>query len=165
MNRIFVYLSLVLLFSTNSHAEIRVGDFPPSYLGKNRAGDDVQLSKMQGKVVVATFWATWCPPCLKEMDVLEGIQRQVGKGKLEIIAINFKEDRKVFRRIKKQLKNFEITLTHDRKGLISSKYGVKSLPHMVIMDKLGKVAKINIGYGDEATNELVDILNELLNAS
>ena len=35
-----------------------VGETPPSYLGMNRGGIEVQLSKMKGKVVVATFWAT-----------------------------------------------------------------------------------------------------------
>lgn len=79
MNKILYVIAILLSFSLK--AEIMVGEIPPSYLGKNRSGIEVQLSEMKGKVVVATFWATWCPPCLKEIPILEGIQRQVGKDR------------------------------------------------------------------------------------
>ena len=156
---------IALLLSFSLKAEIMVGETPPSYLGMNRGGIEVQLSKMKGKVVVATFWATWCPSCLKEMQILEGIQRQVGKDRLEIVAINFKENTRVFRKIKKILIDYQITLTHDRKGIISKKYGVKAIPHMFIIDKFGKVAKIHIGYGEKMMPQLIEELNELIAAS
>jgi thiol-disulfide isomerase/thioredoxin len=156
---------IVFLFSFSLNAAVEVGDIPPSYLGENRNGDEVQLSEMGGKVVVATFWATWCPPCMKEMQVLEGIQRQVGKDKLEIVAINFKQNKKIYRKIKKSLKAFEITLTHDKRGRISEKYGVKSLPHMFIINKSGEIAHIHKGYGEAMVDQLIRELNELINAS
>ena len=158
-------LIIALLLSFSLKAEIKLGDTPPSYLGIDRSGEEIQLSDMKGKVVVATFWATWCPPCMKEMQILEGIQRQVGKDKLEIVAINFKQSKKTYRKIKKLLKDLQITLTHDKKGRISKKYNVKSLPHMFIINKHGEIAHIHIGYSEAMLPQLIDELNELIAAS
>ena len=163
MIRTIWIVALFLSFSVK--ADIKIGETPPSYLGNNRSGEEVQLSDMKGKVVVATFWATWCPPCMKEMQTLEGIQRQVGKDQLEIVAINFKEDNRTYRKIKKALKNLEITMTHDKKGKISKKYGVKSVPHMFIVNRQGQVAQIHIGYGESMLPQLIEELNILITKS
>ncbi|MDT0583453.1 TlpA disulfide reductase family protein [Brumicola blandensis] len=157
-----IIICALLFASSFSFADVEVGDVPPSYLGKNRNGDKVHLREMTGKVVVATFWASWCPPCLKELPILESIQRQIGKDKLEVVAINYQEDKKVFRKLKSQMKKMEITITHDARGTISKRFGVDSLPHMFIIDPRGKVAKVHIGYGESSQQKIVDELNELL---
>lgn len=156
------FILFILLFPLSAMAELKVGDLPPSFLGKDRQGQAVQLSEMKGKVVVVTFWASYCPPCLKEMSVLEKIQGQVGKNELEIVAVNFKENQKQFLKIKRKLKDFSVTLTHDKRGKISRRYGVKHIPHMFIINKAGLIEKIHLGYGDSFLDQLVSELNVLL---
>jgi hypothetical protein len=53
MIRTIWIVALFLSFSVK--ADIKIGETPPSYLGNNRSGEEVQLSDMKGKVVVATF--------------------------------------------------------------------------------------------------------------
>lgn len=160
MERLIVVVLLCLSFSLQ--ADVDVGHTPSSYLGVNQHGDDVELENMTGKVVVATFWASWCPPCLKELPILEDIQRQVGKDELEIVAINFKESKKTYNAIKRKLKDLSITLTHDKRGAISKKFDVVAIPHMFIIDKSGKVAYIYRGYGEDSHERIVESLNTLL---
>lgn len=62
-----------LALAACAQAQVRVGDTPPDALGRNREGNDVVLSDHRGKVVVVTFWATWCGYCLKELPVLENL--------------------------------------------------------------------------------------------
>ena len=155
----------VLLFSVSINAKVSVGDMPPSYLGKDKNGDSIELSEMKGKVVVATFWATWCPPCMKEMELLEQIQRQVGKEQLEVVAINFKESRKTYKKIVKLLKDFEITITYDRKGRVANKYEIDAVPRMFIINKSGTVAYTHKGYGEDMLPKIIDELNGLLSSS
>jgi len=54
------------ILAPSAIADVQVGDTPPPQLGTDRNGDRVNLEQMAGKIVVISFWATWCPPCLKE---------------------------------------------------------------------------------------------------
>ena len=68
------------------------GDVPPPFLGTNLDGDEITTSNFAGKILIVTFWASWCGPCQKELPMLEGIQRVAGKDKVQVVAINI-EDR------------------------------------------------------------------------
>ena len=162
----FITISLLTLFaftySNFINAEVNVNDIPPSYLGTDREGNEVKLDDKIGKVVVVTFWASWCPPCLKEIPILDAIQKQVGKDQLEVIAVNFKEDRRRYRKLIKKMTEVSVTMTHDKRGSISQKFGVNAIPHMFMVDKTGKVAHVHLGYDETMLNQIVDELNTLL---
>jgi thiol-disulfide isomerase/thioredoxin len=64
--------TLLLLLAAGAAAAPDVGDTPPDYIGKTVDGVPVQLSQHPGKVLVVSFWATWCPYCLKELPILNG---------------------------------------------------------------------------------------------
>jgi len=53
------------------------------------AGDSqLQLSELRGKTVVLNVWATWCPPCVKEMPSLDRLQKLRGGDDFEVITIS-----------------------------------------------------------------------------
>lgn len=51
-------------------------------------GKSISLSASRGKVVLLSFWATWCPPCRRELPALERLQRTFDPRKLEIVAVS-----------------------------------------------------------------------------
>ena len=138
------------------------GDKPHPQLGVTLDGKPVELAEGAGKVQVVTFWATWCAPCLKEIPVLEGLQRTV-KDRLRVVAVNI-EDRAQYRKALRAFENskFTITLAHDYNKASSTAYGVKGIPHMVIVGKDGKIINVHRGYNDEALEPLVAELNTAL---
>ena len=156
-------IAAAVLVAQGVAAGVQVGDIPPPRLGTDRDGDRVDLAQMSGKIVVVTFWATWCPPCRKELPVLEAIHNSVGEDRLEVIAVNT-EDRRTYRGALRRLKNYRMTLVHDRRGIIQRQYGVEGLPHMVIVGIRGKVVSIKQGYNEDMVIPIVDELNSLLRA-
>jgi thiol-disulfide isomerase/thioredoxin len=144
-------------------AGFKAGDMPPDSLGKDRDGNELSLAAQHGKVVVLTFWASWCMYCLKELPVLENVQRRLGKSRVEVVAINVDEERGKYIAMRRRLKDFELDVTVDEKHL-AHEYGVKGLPHMVLVDKQGKVAFVHEGYSEKSLPQFVEQINGLLDA-
>ena len=161
--KILAVMVATVLLAQGAAAGVEVGAVPPPGLGTDQHGDRVDLSKMPGKVVVVTFWATWCPPCLKELPVLEAIHSSVGEDRLEVIAVNV-EDRRTYRAARRSLRDYEMTLVNDHRGILKRRYGVDGLPHMVIVGSDGRVSSIRLGYSEEQVIEVIEELNELLRA-
>lgn len=55
---------------------------------KDREGKDLRLSHFKGKVVLLNVWATWCPPCRREMPTLDKLQGVLGGKDFEVIALS-----------------------------------------------------------------------------
>lgn len=157
-------LSSLLLFCVSVIASPTINETPDNYLGKTIQGNDILLENYRGKVVVVSFWASWCAPCLQELPVLDAIQQQTGTDIMQVVAVNFKEDRKRYRKLQKVLSETATRLifTHDEKGRIGKQYGVEGLPNLFVIGKDGKLVYHNVGYGESTPALLVDILNEAL---
>lgn len=138
------------------------GDTPPAALGRTRSGEVVETTQFTGKVLVVTFWATWCAPCRAELTVLEGLQ-QVAKGAVQVVAVNI-EDRDTFRAVARKLSSLTVTLTNDPDKRARTPYGVNGIPHMVIVGKDGKIINVHRGYGEESLDKLVAEINAALAA-
>lgn len=147
-----------------SAADLRAGDIPPDYLGRDRAGDDITLGALRGKVVIVTFWASWCGYCRRELPVLEQVQRHVSADRLRVIAVNFKEDRDTFRAMLRKLKGWQTTFTRDGDGRIGHDFGVNALPHMYIVGADGTIAFTDEGYSEGDLPQIVNEINRVLAA-
>ena len=152
-----------LLLAAGVQAVPEVGGVPPSYLGKDQHGDKVHLRDLRGKVVIVTFWASWCVPCRKEMPVLETIQQHAGRDRLHVVAVNIEEPR-TYRVMKRRLKDFKMTLTNDFNGTIKKRFGVNGIPHLVMIKKDGTIAAVKRGYSEAMVPGVIDEVNALMRA-
>ena len=157
-----VALCLILASLGPAHAGTAVGDVPPDSLGRTSGGDEVRVTDQRGKVVVVTFWASWCGYCRQELPVLAGLQEAAGKQHLTVVAVNYMDDRKVYRALLRKLKDVQLTMTHDASGAIGKAYEVKGIPRLLMIDRQGKVAYVHVGYGEDSTDRIVDAVNKLL---
>src|SRR3546814_10711103 len=121
----------------------RPGDIPPDVLGNDRDGNPVTVSQYRGKVVIVTFWASWCGPCRRELPVLGKVQYIVGRDHLEVIAVNLKEDRRDFNDVIRANKDIDLRYIRDPKRRYSDSYGVNYLPNKFIVDVDGQVAHVS----------------------
>jgi thiol-disulfide isomerase/thioredoxin len=139
-----------------------IGSVPEDQLGKDLEGNQVRISDYQGKVVIVSFWASWCGPCKKELPVLAGIVKRVGPDHLKVIAINYQDEQKPFKYVVNVLKDFPITILRDQNSKTAKKFDVQGIPRMIIIGRDGKVAADHTGYGESMIPELVEQLNALL---
>ena len=139
-----------------------IGEAPPTIGLKDRGGSVIDLAALQGKVVVVTFWASWCGPCRRELPMLGKVQEVVGREHLEVIAVNFKEPRRDFNAVIRANKDLDLTYVHDERGIVSDRYGVTALPNMFINGQDGLIAQTHRGYSEDVLQSFMQELLELL---
>ena len=104
-------------------------------------GGEVSLAALKGKVVVVNFWATWCPPCINEMPVLNDLYVAYRDQGVEVLGLSLDEEGLPI--TKPFVEKLEVTypiVEADRKTYQA--YGnVLTIPHTFVIDREGTVTK------------------------
>jgi peroxiredoxin len=106
------------------------------------SGKTWTLKEQRGKVVVLNFWATWCPPCRKEMPDLETLYRQFKDQGLVILAISDEDAGKVAPFIAQQKVTYPILLDPGRK--VNDLFQIEGIPKTFVYDRKGKLVAQSI---------------------
>ncbi len=116
-------------------------------------GKAIKLSDFKGKVVVLNFWATWCPPCRREVPDFVALQKQYADKGLVIIGVSLDEGGAAVVKpfVKKMGINYPVVMGDQK--TIAAYGGVQVVPTTFIIDKTGKVAAQHEGGADRATFE------------
>jgi thiol-disulfide isomerase/thioredoxin len=77
---------------------LRSGDRVPDFTLVDLSGQTVRFSDLEGRAVVLNFWATWCPPCRREMPLLDAIHQEYRSRGLSVVGIDVGEDPDAVRR-------------------------------------------------------------------
>jgi peroxiredoxin len=100
------------------------------------------LKEQRGKVVLLNFWATWCPPCRKEMPDLETLFQQFKDQGLVILAISDEDAAKVRPFIAEQKVTYPILLDPGRK--VNELFQIEGIPKTFVYDRSGKLVAQSI---------------------
>jgi|HubBroStandDraft_1064217.scaffolds.fasta_scaffold00404_16 peroxiredoxin len=95
------------------------------------------LKDLRGSVVLVNFWATWCPPCRKEMPDLEALYRRFGQKGLVVLAISDEEAGKVQPYIAEHPASYPILLDPGRK--VNELFHVEGIPKSFVYNREGKL--------------------------
>ncbi len=106
------------------------------------AGKKHTLSSLKGKVVLVNFWATWCPPCRKEMPDMEILHKRFKDQGLVILAISDEERPTIEKFITANGYTFPILL--DVEGKVGEAYKIDGIPKSFIYDRTGKIVAQSI---------------------
>ena len=164
---------ITILLSSTLMSNIKVGDDAPTFFVRDLAEKNFFFSDTlkTGKPAVLSFFATWCGPCRVEMPVLDTLSQSYSDINFYLVNVSgltqgkskMKEDPV---KVKKMVDDLGVTLQvlMDKYGKVAEKYGVKSLPRLVVIDKKSKVHYIHDGYEPGDENKLKEILEKLTDA-
>lgn len=121
-------------------------------------GDSVDLTGLQGKVVVINFWATWCPPCRKEMPDLQALWESY-KGQEDVAFIIASVDQDM-EKVRPYIEANKYAFPVYYAGAAGQAYQVRSIPSTYVIDKTGMIQYVHVGYRPD----IKDILTWEINA-
>jgi thiol-disulfide isomerase/thioredoxin len=137
----------------------------PAFALEDIDGKKRQLSDLKGKVVLVNFWATWCPPCRREMPSIERLSHVLKGADFEILAVNIGENLDTvlsFTGTLEPVPTFPIVFDTDSSVL--NQWPVRGLPTTFILDKQGRVAYRAVGGREFDDPAILAQLRTLLDA-
>jgi len=118
----------------------------PDFVLQDAEGKTHRLADYRGKVVALNFWATWCPPCRREMPSMQRLKTQMPKDDFVILAVDVGEDDEtVFAFIFALDIPIDYPLLLDRDGKVTERWPILGLPTSFILDKSGRVVLRAVG--------------------
>jgi thiol-disulfide isomerase/thioredoxin len=155
---------------------IAVGQPAPTFSLPNIDQKYVSLRDLCGKelrkpwknkikhVVVLSFFATWCKPCIAEIPHLESLEKQFKDQPVKFFLIDVGEEREKVKDFKNK-KDISLNILLDRYQKTATKYDALTLPRLVVVDKEGVIQKEQKGFSDPEAfeTELKNLITKLLN--
>ena len=148
LHRFFLIFTVLLSGCTSdseSEMSVEMSQPLPEVLVENMLGEQVVLSEvlMSDRPAVINMWATWCPPCVKEMPSLNMLAAQ---GEVQVIAIAFDRQKKMVNTYLAENNFPHITFLWDKNGgRLREKFGNFPLPTTFVVDVSGTVRAKEMG--------------------
>jgi thiol-disulfide isomerase/thioredoxin len=122
----------------------------------------VTLEDKRGTVVLINFWATWCPPCVREMPSLERLQTELGGAGFEVLAISEDREAKVIGPFYEHFGLRQLGGYHDPYGRLSRQLKVTGLPTTILIDHRGFEVGRVVGAAEWDSRESVALIRYYL---
>ena len=148
---------------TDTTTLTRIGDRAPAFNCKTVDGKTIDISKLQGKIIMINFFATWCGPCNLELPLLQRTiwDKYKGNHNFELIIIGRQHTEKEVSDFVKS-KQFTMPFAPDPNREIYALYATQFIPRNIIIGKDGRIIFQSMGYTEEEFKKIEDVLAEKL---
>ena len=159
MKKAFV-LAILSFLAVGAFAQL------PKVTLKDTSGKSVSIESLSndGKPIIIDLFATWCKPCLRELDaiaeVYEDWQEETGV-KLVAVSIDQAQNENKVKPLADS-HNWEYEVLLDPNSDLKRALGVQMIPYVLIVDGQGKIVYKHNGYTDGAESELIEKVRELV---
>lgn len=167
----FTLLSLVLLSMPSPPAAalaltpMESLESAPPITATDLDGVERTLAEFSGKVVVVNFWATWCPPCLRELPSMQRLWERLGDGDFVMLGVNVGEDRQT---VLEFVRSFDTPIDYplltDGDLKVVKQWPVFGLPTTFVIDREGRIVYKALGERDWADPDIESAIVDLMNS-
>jgi thiol-disulfide isomerase/thioredoxin len=134
---------------------------PPAVVLNDLAGRPTAVADYRGKVVLVSFWATWCEFCREQMLAMQQLQQRLAGQPFEIVAVNYAESPTKVRSYVKSLSvDFRVVLDPNQDAVRA--WRVRVLPVSFVVGADGRPRYTVLGEFDWASDEAVSTISQLL---
>lgn len=168
MNRLvsLIFISLISLSLSAQKTDgtkNSVGDKAPAFKATTVDGKTIDSNALKGKVIMVNFFATWCPPCKKELPVLEKnvAEKYRNNSDFVLVVLGREHDMDEMKKYAEET-GLKLPFAPDIERKIFDLYAESSIPRNVIIDKEGNISYQSIGYTEEEFAVLEKHLANLL---
>ena len=141
----------------------KIGDSAPEFSFKTIDGREYNTGQLKGKVIMINFFATWCPPCKKELPVLQKNIKEKYSSNSDFILVVVGREHNNEELVKfAEANNYSLPFAPDPERSIYGLFAEKTIPRNIIIDREGKISYQAIGYTEEDFKKLEQHLASLL---
>lgn len=135
----------------------------PDFVLTDTQGQTWQLSQLKGQVVFINFWATWCPPCLRELPAMQRLYAMMPKDRFKMLALLNNDKLSLGEFIAGQ-KGYTMPVLDDSDNRVGTQYRLTGLPETFIVDKEGILREHFIGPEPWDEKGFVEMIMGYINA-
>jgi len=151
---------LLLALPSAALAALKKGQPAPPFKVTTTSGQPVTLANYQGRVLLIDFFASWCHPCEKAIPHLLDINRKYGRQGLNVLGLSLDEEKEdLIDFVTPKKLNYPVALADEE---VKTKYGLRSIPTLILIDKKGIVAGIYMGLTDQSVKKIEVAIKGLL---
>ena len=125
-------------------------------------GQQHSLEDFRDRVVLVNFWASWCPPCIQEMPVLERLKKKFNERPFEVLAVNVGEPKYRVWKFVKHI-SFGLPVLLDTHKDTFESWGASVLPTSFLLDRKGRIRYRVQGDIEWDSEEVVSLIEALIN--
>ena len=166
--RAYVAITLMALIAWMGQAQeadvVKMGDAMPTFRVVSDKGETLlSTDQLKGKVVLVNFFATWCPPCQKELAAVQETlwPKYKDNGQFALVVIGREHDAAELAKYNEK-KGFTFPLYPDKNRSIYAAFAQSLIPRSYLFDQEGKVIRATKGYTEEEFEELMQLIEQTL---
>ena len=163
---LFVVLSFTLFLAgcgpDTPVTRLTIGQPAPDFTISDTKGNIWTLSELRGQVVFINLWATWCPPCVKEMPSMQQLYTSLPPDKFKMLAILYNDAPAMAENLAAK-QNFTFPILIDPQNKAAQAYGITGVPETFIVDKQGILREKFIGPVEWTSPEARQMIMRYIN--
>lgn len=130
---------------------------------KNAKGETVDFSQYRGKVIMVNMWATWCPPCVRELPAIKRLSSKFDNSEFEILPISIDlEGKKQVEPFLKDLGMEDFNSYYDEKQKLGQVFPLDTIPATFILNKEGELLAFVRTFVDWDDKKAVELIQSFL---